>query len=55
MSMTYEFLFQIINTVLFITIPIIIYSLVKRFIIRMKLTDKKISDLEDKLYNAEKR
>lgn len=49
MSITYEFLFQILNTILWILIPIAIYGFIKKhrkIKNRISNLEKKVNDLE---------
>ncbi|MCR8743700.1 hypothetical protein [Romboutsia lituseburensis] len=55
MSITYEFFFQILNTILWILIPIAIYGFIKKHRRNKKLIKNRISNLEKKVNNLESR
>lgn len=48
MSFTYELFFQIFNTILIVTIPILIYKLMKKFVSNIKLINKRLDVIENK-------
>lgn len=51
MSFTYELFFQIFNTILIITIPILIYKLIKKFVSNRKLINDRLDVIEKKIDN----
>lgn len=55
MFFTYEFFFQILNTILWILIPIAIYGFIKRHKRNKKLINSRISNLEKKVNDLESR
>lgn len=55
MSITYEFFFQILNTILWILIPISIYGFIKKHKRNKVLINSKINNLEKKVNDLENR
>lgn len=55
MSITYEFFFQILNTILCILIPIAIYGFIKKYRRNKELIKSRISNLEEKVNDLESR
>lgn len=51
MSFTYELFFQIFNTILIITIPILIYKLIKKVISDRRLVNERLTSIEEKIDN----
>ncbi len=55
MTITIEFLFKILNTILWMLIPIAMYSIIKRNKKYKKLVNSRISNLEKKVNGLESR
>ena len=55
MTVSYELLFQILNTILYILIPITIYRIIKNYKENRALLNKKIDALEKKVDDLESR
>ncbi len=55
MYITYDFFFQILNTILWILIPVAIYGFIKKHKRTKELTNSRISNLEKKVNNLENR
>ncbi|WP_373598636.1 hypothetical protein [Paraclostridium bifermentans] len=53
MSISIEFFFQLINIVLLILIPFLIYSFIKKCKQRRTLLESKVCELEDRVNNLE--
>lgn len=53
MSISIEFIFQLINIVLLILIPFLIYSFIKKYKQRKILLENKVFELEDRVNNLE--
>ncbi|WP_158540691.1 hypothetical protein [Romboutsia weinsteinii] len=55
MSITYELFFQVFNTILWILIPIAIYSFIKKHREKKASVNARISSLEKKVCDLESR
>lgn len=59
MSITYEFLFQILNTLFLIIIPLLIYFYISKFLKKYKnnqsIMNNKIKNLEEQIENLSKK
>ena len=55
MTVFYELLFQILNTILYILIPIAIYRIIKNYKENRALLNKRIDALEKKVDDLESR